>query len=125
MRTKTSLFRNFSSQYDYDVFVIIESWLNNDFYNEEFFDANLYTVYRKDRDFLYTGHTKGGGVLIAVKKCINSYTVALNDVNPLYDQLNVCVKTLKGCLYIGASYIPPKSCDELYFGHIQNFFALC
>lgn len=80
MRTKTSLFRNFSSQYDYDVFVIIESWLNNDFYNEEFFDANLYTVYRKDRDFLSTGHTKGGGVLIAVKMYINSYAFALNDV---------------------------------------------
>lgn len=67
MRTKSLLFNAFSSQFNYDVIVITETWLNSDFYSEEFFNPSLYIVYRKDRDSVKTGLNKGGGVLIAVK----------------------------------------------------------
>lgn len=67
MRSKTSLIRSFASQCDFDIFVLTETWLTSDFFDEEFFDSKLYNVYRKDRDVLSTGCTRGGGVLIAVK----------------------------------------------------------
>lgn len=120
MRTKGTEFTSFSSYCEFDIIVIIETWLNSDFYNEEFFNTNIYNVYRKDRDPLSTGCYRGGGVLIAVKKCMFSKIVPLCDNNLLYDQICVAVKSSNGYLYICASYIPPNSSDELYVGHVEN-----
>lgn len=120
MRSKTSLIRSYTSQLDFDIFVFTETWLTSDFFDEEFFDSNFYNVYRKDRDVLSTGCTRGGGVLIAVKKCIISNVVPLDNNNHLFDQLCVSVKSRKGRLYFCVSYIPPNSSEELYLGHIQN-----
>lgn len=120
MRTKGTEFTSFSSCCDFDIIVIIETWLNSDFYDEEFFNTNVYNVFRKDRDPVTTGCFRGGGVLIAVKKCISSKIVLLHDTNLLYDQICVAVKSSKGFLYVCASYIPPNSADELYFGHVDN-----
>ncbi|XP_070854619.1 uncharacterized protein [Drosophila suzukii] len=40
-----------------------------DFFDNEFFDTNLYHVFRKDRDSVKTRCSRGGGVLIAVRRC--------------------------------------------------------
>ncbi|KAI8122627.1 hypothetical protein CVS40_6562 [Lucilia cuprina] len=58
----------FSSQCGVDVFVIAETWLNSDFQDGEFFDMNLYNIYRRDGRAEKTGCLLGGGILIAVKK---------------------------------------------------------
>lgn len=124
MRTKASLFSAFTAHYDYDIFVIIETWLNQDFFNEEFFNNNLYNVYRKDRDLISSGLSRGGGVMIAVKCNILSKQMVLNDSNKLLDQLCVKIQSCKGNLYLFASYIPPNSLDALYCSHIQNILNL-
>ncbi|XP_075150461.1 uncharacterized protein LOC142224560 [Haematobia irritans] len=121
MRTKSSLFSCFTSQCDFDIYVIIETWLTSEFYDNEFFNPNLFTVYRKDRDSVTTGCSRGGGVLIAVRKYITSKLVPLEDGNLIFDQLSVIVDTLNGRLFICASYIPPNSSETLYRGHVQNF----
>jgi len=51
MRTKTqSVFMNTSNS-DYDIIILVETWLNSNFSSNEFFDPKLFQVFRKDRDF--------------------------------------------------------------------------
>ncbi|KAH8284282.1 hypothetical protein KR054_006242, partial [Drosophila jambulina] len=72
MRTKTDAVYLASSQCDYDVIILVETWLNMDFFDSEFFDLNLYQVFRKDRDATKTQCSRGGGVLIAVRRNLRS-----------------------------------------------------
>lgn len=68
LRTKQAEFVNNLIGSDYDVVCLTETWLSDDFYSSNYF-TNDYYVYRKDR--LYTPDvTRGGGVLIAVKKLL-------------------------------------------------------
>lgn len=124
MRTKSSLFSLYTSQCDFDVYVITETWLNSDFYDEEFFNPYNFVVFRKDRDALRTGHSRGGGVLIAVKKSLFCRSIALSNNDTLIDQLCVAIKAVTGELYICVSYIPPGSCDSLYAAHSSNILNL-
>lgn len=124
MRTKSLLFCSYTLQSDYDIFVITESWLNLDFYSEEFFNPYVYIVYRKDRDAVRTGHEKGGGVLIAVKKSLFCKSISLINMDTLLDQLCVSIKLLNSELFICVSYIPPRSVDEIYDAHVSNIVEL-
>ena len=78
LRSKISDIAIKSTSLPYDVIILIETWLNEDFYNAEIFDNNFYNVFRKDRCKEITGMKRGGGVLIATKanfsvnQCINS-----------------------------------------------------
>lgn len=120
MRTKSKKLLEFSTQCDYDVFVIIESWLNADFHDNEFFNPKLYKVYRKDRNAEKTGLKLGGGVLIAVKAELKSYVNSNLIIDDLLDQLVVIIPATDGMLCICASYIPPESPSSLYASHVNN-----
>ncbi|XP_053969185.1 uncharacterized protein LOC128870557 [Anastrepha ludens] len=123
LRTKSNQLLAFSSHMDYDIFVLIETWLNENFFDNEFFDPNLYHVYRKDRDVEKTGLCRGGGVLIAVQRKYSSSLVSLKNNDTLLDQLCVSVHGASNIL-ICASYIPPSSIDTLYKAHVDNVLAL-
>lgn len=125
MRTKSLLFSSYTFQSDYDIFIITETWLNLDFYSEEFFNPYIYIVYRKDRDVVRTGHQKGGGVLIAVKKSLFCKSISLMNMDTLLDQLCVSIQLCNSELFICVSYIPPRSADELYDAHVSNIVELC
>jgi len=45
-----SVFMNTSNS-DYDIIILVETWLNSNFSSNEFFDPKLFQVFRKDRDF--------------------------------------------------------------------------
>lgn len=120
MRSKSKELLAFSSQSDFDVFVIVETWLNNDFYDNEFFNPKLYNVYRKDRNYVKMDCKKGGGVLIAVKKQLKSYICSCVTINDMLDQLFVAIPTTSGLLCLCVSYIPPRSPAELYSHHVNN-----
>lgn len=124
MRTKSKSLFEFSSQCDYDVFVIVETWLNADFLDNEFFDPKMYNVYRKDRNHLKTGFAKGGGVLIAVKKDLKSYICSTLIIDDVLDQLIVIIPATDGMLCFCASYIPPNSSSALYASHVNNLMFL-
>lgn len=126
LRTKSNTIHRFSTEELYDVIVIVETWLNADFYEGEFFDLNLYDVFRKDRDSAKTGCLRGGGVLIAVRRKFRAFSVKLNSDDSLLDQLCVCIKGSKayGSLYLITSYIPPNSNFDLYKAHVDNIASL-
>ncbi|XP_067629544.1 uncharacterized protein [Eurosta solidaginis] len=125
MRTKSKDFLLATSRLDYDVYVIVETWLNEGFFDEEYFDPKLFLTFRKDRDFANTGQKKGGGVLIAVNRSLHSLKFQLHNQDTLLDQLCVCVSSSSGSTFICCSYIPPNSGDCLYNGHVENIVNLC
>ncbi|XP_075163215.1 uncharacterized protein LOC142235846 [Haematobia irritans] len=119
MRTKSQdIFFN-TSQCIYDVIVLVETWLNSDFHDEEFFDARLFQVFRKDRDTMSTNNMRGGGVLVAVRRGIAAMRVNLPNDNSLLDQLCITISGQSN-LTVVVSYIPPTSSYTVYNEHIQN-----
>lgn len=124
MRTKNSTVFMSTSQMDHDVIVLVETWLNADFNDGEFFDTNMYRVFRKDRDFASIGCTLGGGVLIATKKHLTAMLVDMPNCESTLDQLCIRLAGDNVSLYIIVSYIPPNSNYELYNAHVQNIFKL-
>ncbi|XP_037822549.1 uncharacterized protein LOC119611141 [Lucilia sericata] len=115
---------DFSSQCLFDVIVLVETWLNPDFYDAEFFDINLYNVYRKDRNAARTGCTRGGGVLVAVKKFYKSSLINIDDNNGLLDQLIVSITGFNIVLHLSVSYIPPNISNNIYSAHVSNILSV-
>lgn len=124
MRTKSKIIYDFSCQCEYDVIVLVETWLNADFADAEFFDLKLFNVYRKDRSEVLTGCSRGGGVLIAVKCEYKSSLYNIDNKHGLLDQLFVSICNSNFLFYVCASYIPPGCADDMYEAHIANILAL-
>lgn len=124
MRTKNKSLFDFSSQCCYDIFVIVETWLNNEFYDSEYFDLNLYHVYRKDRCYVRTGCERGGGILVAVRKELKSYKCTDFIYDELLDQLFIFIPSLDGLICLCCSYIPPVSSKDLYASHVNNILQV-
>lgn len=119
LRTKSMDIFLHTSQCNYDVIVFVETWLNDDFYDEEFFDCRLYQVFRKDRDAVSTNCSRGGGVLIAVRRELPALKIDLPNADVILDQLCISI-TGQSTLIIMVSYIPPGSSYDVYNNHIQN-----
>lgn len=124
MRTKLNAVYQASVHADFDVIVLVETWLNLDFADAEIFDAGIYIVFRKDRDYSRYNCVKGGGVLIAVNKKFISSICVLSNADTLIDQLCVSLDGRNGNLLLIVSYIPPNSSDTLYDAHVQNIIDL-
>ena len=90
MRTKTNSFNLFMSSRDYDIIVIVETWLYDKISSMEYFD-NYYDVYRHDRCCTNSHKERGGGVLIAVRANFKSEYISLKNTN-IIEQL--CIKIL-------------------------------
>lgn len=67
LRTKTASFIRNVLVNSYDIVCITETWLVDGIHNSEIFD-DRYIVWRNDRNYKRTAQTKGGGVLIAVRR---------------------------------------------------------
>lgn len=91
-------------------------------FDQEFFDAKVYNVFRKDRDAIKTGCSLGGGVLIAVQRRLRACLVTLWNSDTILDQLCICLSgsPAYGSLYLIASYIPPNSNYSIYKAHTDN-----
>lgn len=124
MRTKSKIIYDFSCQCEYDVIVLVETWLNAEFADAEFFDLKLFNVYRKDRNEVLTGCSRGGGVLVAVKCKYKSSLFNIDNKHGLLDQLFISIYNPGFIFYVCASYIPPGCTDEMYEAHISNILAL-
>lgn len=84
MRTKTQDILCNILNCNYDVLVLVETWLHNGIKDREFID-DRYVVFRRDRNTDIHHKSDGGGVLIAVHrryKCyrINSYESTCEDL---------------------------------------------
>ena len=67
LRTKSHSFLTNVLQCNYDLIILTETWLTEDFYDAEYF-YNNYNVYRHDRLVSDRRGERGGGMLIAVQR---------------------------------------------------------
>ena len=74
----TETLLNSTSMTQFDLIILTETWLSANVGSGKIFYLGRYDVFRKDRDFVSTQTSRGGGVLIAVSK--NFQTV---EVDPL------------------------------------------
>ncbi|KAJ8726407.1 hypothetical protein PYW07_001105 [Mythimna separata] len=91
---------------NYDVIIGTETWLDDSVNDGELFDSR-YIIYRRDRASTLLGSKKGGGVLIAVSRAMDSTRVSKweSDAEDLWVKLKT--EGRKGNVYICAAYLPP------------------
>lgn len=117
-----------TSTADYDVIILTETWLDSSFNNLEFID-DQYEVFRKDRSESDVAATRGGGVLIAVKRNRNLVCDEFK-----FDEARsleaVCVKLSRNesRMFIYAAYVQSRHVDhslvEFYRAHLRSIEAL-
>lgn len=116
MRTKLSQFYAAIANCDYDVIIVLESWLSSSILDAELTPSG-WTCYRRDRHrHSHAGHAPpGGGILIMVRSSLPSHQVAPE--NDIIEQLWVKIILSDRNLFVGGAYIPPRSSDETYDLH--------
>lgn len=124
IRTKMhTLYMNILA-HSYDIIILTETWLYADILDNEYIDSR-YVVFRADRDRAATGRLEGGGVLVAVLRtlCAGCAHVSIGPLPPVIDQVFIEFRLAKRNYCIGAIYIPPKQCHQIYvdyFDSLQN-----
>lgn len=113
LRTKTyACFQNIRAN-NYDVIVLVETWLCDSIFNNEICD-DRYDVFRFDRDLIAVGKTTGGGVLIAVRRELNATINDDKTCSPT-EMLWVTIPSnsfnSKHDLHLLAVYIPGGPCQ--------------
>lgn len=73
LKTKVTDVRHSILSRDLDVIVLCETWLNDNFFDEEIFGTD-YIVYRQDRDFTVPVREMAGDVVLQQER--NSYNLA-------------------------------------------------
>lgn len=108
IRTKLyDVYKNVSLE-SYDIVCFTETWLHPNIFDGECF-PDCYTVFRSDRNYLTKEVRYGGGVLIAVKKCLQSHR--RSDLEVYDESVWVEIELKKQPnLLIGNIYFPPRSC---------------
>ena len=116
LRTKIAQLRLLLTNCEYDILIFTETWLRADIESDEI--SSDYVFYRCDRSELTSHHSRGGGVLISVKKSLKCEHVLLENCDEL-EQVAVRIKNKFRSLYIVAIYLPPNSRAELYSAHAR------
>nr|XP_029713615.1 uncharacterized protein LOC115257802 [Aedes albopictus] len=123
LRTKIVKLRLLLTSCDYDVLVFTETWLTKEISSAEI--SPDYTLFRCDRSELTSEHTRGGGVLIAVKNHLHCEVMQIPNSERL-EQTAVCIKSKTRSLYIISVYLPPSTHVDLYATHanaVQNIVS--
>lgn len=116
LRTKTHTFYNNIISENYDIIALTETWLNNTFFDSELFD-NRYSIIRYDRS---SGKLRGGGVLLAIKRCF-SYEIIDTHILCQSEHVIIKIKCKKKSFYIGLVYFCPNDNFENYENFLQIF----
>lgn len=100
MRTKQVILKKFFNDTDYDIIILVETWLHEEITDEE---LNIYnfSIFRTDRP------TRGGGVLIAIRRPILCHL--LNSVSNIFEGLFIKCCYQNTLLILGSFYIPPTA----------------
>lgn len=112
LNTKCDEFCESTLNADYDIVVAVETWLQAGVGDGELVDGGLYNVVRSDRNLDYTKKSKGGGVLMAIKKKHKILNIVKH--NSDFELVIVEVK-VSNCKYTFCGiYIPSGSICEIY-----------
>lgn len=117
MRSKTNDFFLATASCEYDVIVLTETWLRSDVSNSEL--SSDYNIFRCDRSSASCHFSRGGGVLIAVKKAISSLPVRLERCNSL-EQIVVKLRLQSKSVYVCGIYLRPNSDPDKYAAHADS-----
>lgn len=92
---------------NYDIFILTETWLSSDIMDAEL-GFTGFTIFRANININTSTCTRGGGVLIAVRRtlCPSLLCCAAQSVEQLFIKLSVSKKNI---LLIGGEYIPPSA----------------
>ena len=115
LKNKIVQFKTLVALKNPDVISVAETWLNDTVPSDKLLDENEYNIYRKDR-----ADVNGGGVLVAVRKCLNSkQRDDLESPSVFHNEMIIVeLKQRAGnTLGILSFYRPP---DDLNFEFAQN-----
>lgn len=104
---------------NYDIICLTETNFNESVFDRELVDSR-YNVYRRDRQSTGSSKRDGGGVLVAIKKQINS--IRLNSWETSFEDIWLKVQYDTSIFYLCVCYLPPHlSADDLstFYDHVQ------
>ncbi|KAK2575278.1 hypothetical protein KPH14_007663 [Odynerus spinipes] len=101
----------------HDVIILSETWLNDSITTSEI-GLQGYVIYRCDKSALTSNFNRGGGVLIAVKRCLQSTIIRAN--NSHIEHLFVSIRHGTTVLVFATVYIPPVSPMSIYEDHVSS-----
>ena len=96
-----------------EIVAVTETWLNQNVLNSEILNDS-YVIYRRDRN---TG-TRGGGILMAVKKSIHS---SLEFTDKEHEILGVSIHSPKSTILLILCYRPPSSSASIFTSKLQQY----
>lgn len=118
LRTKTTELLSSITNNDYDIIVLVETWLTPNIFDCELVDSR-YVVFRYDRNPELSNKKLGGGVLIAVKNNLKTNQLNTSQIDSQIEMVGVSVRFSKNYwFYLYAVYFECNSPIEKY----QNFF---
>jgi len=109
---------------DYDIICLTETWLNDDFSDQDILD-DRYTIFRKDRNYDESNTSRGGGVMIAIKRSFHAKQVSLLQ----YSCEAIWIKFLVSDhinIYVCCVYFPPsadRACFNDFYAMIDDYFT--
>ncbi|GBM83453.1 hypothetical protein AVEN_86706-1 [Araneus ventricosus] len=118
LRTETVEFFSSVASVEYDVICVTESWLCEDIDSWHQFDER-YLVYRKDCGSSPNSSRGGGGVLVAIKKCLSSRKLDVPGLD--LEAIWISVKLNHGKkMLLCVVYFPPSShVDTLFYNNVR------
>lgn len=119
LRTKLHEFYDEVLVSDFEIVIIIETWLCEDIYDSEIADLNQYAVLRADRDLKLPEKAWGGGVLCLVKVSNKLKIVKHKTVSVHFEALSIDLKINNRLFTFLIVYIPPRSKNEDYVALVQ------
>nr|CAH7725745.1 unnamed protein product [Callosobruchus chinensis] len=120
LRTKTNTLLNATYSSTYDLIALSETWLDDSIYDAELINSEC------DRDFELTNTSRGGGVLLAIRKVYKVKQIDFNftRILPTIDIVGVKVEVLRSVIFIIVLYIPPNLSAVLYESLFEQMFLL-
>jgi len=117
LRTKlVSLRCSVPSFLNYDILVLTETWLTPDIDDSEL-GFTGYQLFRLDRNSENSPHSRGGGVLLAVKSALNPQPITTNVNN--VEQIFVLLSLNSVPIIIGSIYLPPSTPLAIIESHLS------
>lgn len=114
MGTKLDQLRSAILQCDYDVIILIETWLNQNYSDNELASSE-YQIFRLDRNSRTSTKQRGGGVLMLVHNQFKAKQLRTDILN--VEHIFVQVDYGELSYVMGGVYIPPNSAEEVYRAH--------
>lgn len=117
LRTKDAEFLSEAMSSTYSIICLTETWLVDGISSSNYFPPK-YEVYRRDRDYVKTGKSLGGGVLIAADRSLKVHR--RSDLECYPESVWIEVMSTDGRNFlIGNYYFPPMFDHTIFCEHIN------